>query len=120
VLNGGDVSKYSDLEEYLNKDESFYFYPTNIEIMGDFRIWCSLPGTCDLTLSDVTVKSKSMILIEYNDEDDDRPAEVSLFEADSTIASMVSFLRNMDSVYHETIYRAVFEWAIRAFFVSAR
>ena len=119
MLNEGDVSNYSDLDEYLNKDESLYFYPTNIEIMGEFRIWCSLPGSYDLTLSDVNFKGRPMILIEYKDEDDDRPAEISLFEAGSTIASIVSFLRNMDSVYHETIYRTVFEWAIRDFLVSA-
>ena len=60
-----------------------------------------------------------MIMLEYKDEDDDRPAQISIIESASSIESMISFLRSTDKAYHASIFRVIYEWAIKEFLLSS-
>lgn len=113
------MSNSPSMEELLNKDDSLYFYPAQVKAEGYYKIWCDLPGSYELTLSDITYQSKPRIMLEYKDEDDDRPAQVSIIESDSTIESMIRFLNTMDEAYHGSIFNVIYGWAVKEFLVSS-
>jgi hypothetical protein len=56
-----------------------------------------------------------VLFFQYVDEDGDRPPTIGIIEATTTIASMIEHLNSIDSIYHEPIYRTVYEWAVKLF-----
>ncbi|MEG3113431.1 hypothetical protein SC127_22120 [Pantoea sp. T14] len=112
------MSKSQELDWCLNKGDSLYFYPLCIEVQGNYKIWCDLSGSYELTLSDVTYKDKVMVMLEYKDEDDDRPASIAFIETDNSIESMLAFIKNTDSAFHEPLHITIHEWALQCFYRS--
>ena len=54
------------------------------------------------------------MLFEYFDEDDDRPAIIEILETTTCfVEAMIAHLNSIDSIYHEPIYKAVYEWAVK-------
>ena len=100
----------------LNIDDSLYYFPINHTVKGNYRIHFELSGSHNLRVSDAALAGKPVLLFEYVDEDDDRPAIIGFIEADSTIESMIDHLNSIDSIYHEPIYKCVYEWALQLFY----
>ena len=100
----------------LDKDDSLYFFPISHTVEGNFKILFELSGSYNLRVSDATRHGKSVLLFEYFEEDDDRPAIIDLLETTTTIEAMIEHLNSIDSIYHEPIYRAVYEWALKLFY----
>ncbi len=100
----------------LNKDDSLYFFPISHTVEGNYRIHFELSGSYNLRVSDADLAGKPVLLFEYIDEDDDQPARIGFIEAESTIEAMIEHLNSIDSIYHEPIYKSVYEWALRLFY----
>lgn len=100
----------------MNKNDSLYFFPIGHTVESNFRIYFELSGSYNLRVSDAEHAGKPVLLFEYLDEDDDRPAAIGIIEASATIESMISHLNSVDSVYHEPIYRTVYEWALKLYY----
>lgn len=105
-----------DWERALNKDDSLYFYPISHSILGHYKIKFELSGVCSLIVSDAVFKGNSVILFEYLDDDDDRPALIGTIESDATIEAMIEHLSSIESQYHGSIYKAVHEWVLPLFY----
>ncbi|MCL9995078.1 hypothetical protein LQF91_12460, partial [Escherichia coli] len=70
-----------------------------------------------LRVSDAEWHGKPVLLFEYFDEDDDRPAIIEILETTTTtVEAMIGHLNSIDSIYHEPIYKAVYEWAVKFFY----
>ncbi len=100
----------------LNNDESLYYFPISHTIEGNYRILFELSGSYNLRVSDAEFNGKPILLFEYIDEDDDRPTSIGFIEVNSTIESMIGHLNSIDSIYHEPIYKSVYEWALKLFY----
>ena len=105
----------SEWEWCLNRDDSLYFYPISHTIEGNYRIKFELSGSYNLRVSDVELSGKPILLFEYFD-DDDRPASIGFIESKSTIENMIEHLNGIDSIYHDPIYKSVYEWALKLFY----
>jgi hypothetical protein len=105
-----------DWEELLNNDDSLYFFPVSHTTLGGFKIQFGLSGSYELTLSDVIHQGKPLIMFEYYSEDDDEPTAIEFMETNNKIETMIEHLKSIDRVYHEPIYRTVYEWAIELFY----
>lgn len=99
----------------LNKDESLYFFPLSHKVEGVFTLHFELSGSYSLIVSDADFAGRPVLLLQYIDEDNDRPASIGIIEAETTIESMIEHLNKIDSIYHEPIYRSVYEWALKLF-----
>ncbi|GAB2953811.1 hypothetical protein [Hafnia psychrotolerans] len=105
-----------DWETALNKDDSLYFYPLSHSILGNYKIQFELSGSYDLIVSDAIFKGSPVILFEYIDEDDDRPALLETIESDSTVEAIIEHLNSTESMYHGPIYKTVYEWVLPLFY----
>ncbi|RLX72087.1 hypothetical protein EAI52_25040 [Escherichia coli] len=46
-----------------------------------------------------------------------RPAIIEILETTTTtVEAMIAHLNSIDSIYHEPIYKAVYEWAVKIFY----
>ena len=99
----------------LNNDPGLYFCPTGHKVVGNYKIQFYLSGTYDLLVSDAVMADKSVLLFEYIDEDDDRPAEIGIIETDVTMESMIEHLKSVEAAYHGPIYESIFGWALKLF-----
>ncbi|MFJ5459002.1 hypothetical protein [Pectobacterium sp. CHL-2024] len=103
-------------EQSLNKDDSLYFFPVSHVIEGNYKIQFELRGSYNLRLSDAEHNGKQVLLFEYFDEDDDRPASIDTLEIPSTtVEAMIEHLNSVDSIYHKPIYKTIYEWASKLF-----
>lgn len=101
----------------LNKDDTLYFFPVGHSVEGNYKIHFELSGSCNLRVSDAELHGKPVLLFEYFDEDDDRPAIIEILETTTTtVEAMIAYLNSIDSIYHEPIYKAVYEWAVKFFY----
>ncbi|MCZ4057800.1 hypothetical protein O3W44_01490 [Pantoea sp. LMR881] len=112
------MSNSYDWERRLDKDDSLYFYPLTIEVKGNFKIRCDLSGSYELTISDVIYQGKQMVMLEHILADDDDPVSVAFIETDSSIESMIHFIKSTDAVFHEPLHITIHEWALQCFYRS--
>ncbi|POU03512.1 hypothetical protein C3369_06720 [Escherichia sp. ESNIH1] len=100
----------------LNDDQSLYFYPVGHRIEGNFRIHFELSGSYNLRVSDVHLHGEPTLLFEYFDEDDDSSAVIDFLKVSTTVEDMILHLNSTDSIYHDPIYKTIYEWAVRLFY----
>ena len=104
-------------EWLLNKDDTLCFFPVGHSVEVNYKIHFELSVSCNLRVSDAEWHGKPVLLFEYFDEDDDRPAIIEILETTTTtVEAMIAHLNSIDSIYHEPIYKAVYEWAVKFFY----
>jgi len=104
-----------DWETALNNDDSLYFCPVRHSILSPYKVKFEMYNSY-IVASDAVLKGKPIILIEWTDEDEDRPATIGMIEHQSTIESMAEVLNATDSIYHDPIYQTIFGWAVDLFY----
>lgn len=106
----------SEWQWALDDDHSLYFYPIGHTVEGNFRIQFELSGSNNLRVSDVQLHGKPALLFEYFDEDDDSSAVIDFLTEPTTIKDMILHLNSTDNIYHDPIYKTIYEWAVRLFY----
>lgn len=102
-----------DMDWILRKDESLYFYPIGHNVKGVHKVEFTLPGSYNLTATDVSMNGVDTVMLERHDEDFDGHSQVVVFHANDSVYSMIEFLEKNNVNTHDAIYKAVYEWACK-------